>query len=877
MSWQFWRRNRRNEELAEELSGHLILAEAEEMESGRTKKEAQAAARRHLGNLAVTEEVTRDTWGGRWLADVLQDTRFGLRILRHKPGFVVVALLMLALGTGATTVMFTVVNGVILKSLPYLEPDRLVAVHGYTSAWNVSAYGKQNVAYPDFLDCQREVRSLDIAGVLGQVGGTVSEPGDPEYVEHREISSNFFSVLGVAPIQGRAFLPEEDQLGGDPVVVLGFRFWQRRFAGSPSALGARLVLNDKPYTVVGVMPASLRLDVDIFTPVGQDAATFLHARRAHPIGVVARLRPGVTLAQAQAELELVGRRLARQYRDTNADRSFQAELLRPDVGDISKTLWLLFGAVTLVLLIACVNVGGLLLARAVVREREFAMRRALGAGRGRLVRQCLTESSVLALCGGTLGVLLAAAGIRPFVAFWPNELPRAEEVHLDSHVLLFALAASLLSGLLFGLAPALRAPARDLERACRAGAKAVGEGSRRLHGAFVAAQIGLAMVLLVSAGMLGRTLLRLAALHPGVDIHNVLVARAALSQSILGDPARIRAGWQEVLDQIGRVPGVEAVSMVDTVPLRRGNNQIGYWTSADLPLENKQPLTLASSVTPEYLKVAGIPLRKGRFFDEHDRMESQHVVVIDEVMAQQAFRGEDPLGKQLWIGLGTDPVTVVGVVGHVRYWGLAADDQAAVRAELYYPFAQVPDRLLHRWSDLMSLAVRTSVPPLRVLQPLREAIKGQTRDQVLYEINTLEQLAGDSLARNRFLLLLFSIFAGTALLLACTGIYGVLAYLTSRRVPEIGLRMAVGASPGDVIWLVFRQSIEMILAGIAVGVLGALVAARLLERSVDGVQPTVLTTFALMTFVLVFPALLASFVPALRASRVDPLKALRYE
>ena len=317
--------------------------------------------------------------------------------------------------------------------------------------------------------------------------------------------------------------------------------------------------------------------------------------------------------------------------------------------------------------------------------------------------------------------------------------------------------------------------------------------------------------------------------------------------------------------------------MVDTVPLRRGNNQIGYWTSADLPLENKQPLTLASSVTPVYLKVAGIPLRKGRFFDEHDRMESQHVVVIDEVMAQQAFRGEDPLGKQLWIGLGTDPVTVVGVVGHVRYWGLAADDQAAVRAELYYPFAQVPDRLLHRWSDLMSLAVRTSVPPLRVLQPLREAIKGQTRDQVLYEINTLEQLAGDSLARNRFLLLLFSIFAGTALLLACTGIYGVLAYLTSRRVPEIGLRMAIGASPGDVIWLVFRQSIEMILAGIAVGVLGALVAARLLERSVDGVQPTVLTTFALMTFVLVFPALLASFVPALRASRVDPLKALRYE
>jgi predicted permease len=530
-----------------------------------------------------------------------------------------------------------------------------------------------------------------------------------------------------------------------------------------------------------------------------------------------------------------------------------------------------------VLLIACVNVASLLLARAVSRERELAVRVALGAGRGRLARQCLTESAVLGIGGGALGILLAIVSIGPFVTFWPGSLPRAYEVQLDWHVLLFALGVSISSGLLFGLAPALRAPARELEQTLRAGARSVTGGARRLHAGFVVSEIALAVVLLVSAGMLARTLLHLVSLDPGVNIHNVLTARAALSPATLENPARTRVAWLDVLDRIRSVPGVQSAAIVDTVPLRDGNNQIGYWTTADLPPDDKQPITLATSVTPDYLKVVGLSLRQGRFFSNQDRLGGEGVVVIDEVMAQDAFHGQDPLGKHLWIGMGSDPVRVVGVVRHVRYWGPASDDQAKVRAQLYYPFAQVPDQYVHRWSDLMSIAVRTSVDPLSVVEPVRRAVRGAGNDQVIYEVNTLEQLAAQQISRQRFLMLLFGVFAGVALSLACIGIYGVLAYLTGQRVPEIGLRMALGAKAGDVIWMVLRGSLGMIIAGIVIGTGAALGAGRLLDGLVAGMQTGGVSTFVVMIPVLLAAALIASFVPARRASLVDPVKALRQE
>jgi predicted permease len=881
MNWwqRLWYRTKLETQLEKELRFHLDQQAADLVARGLDPQEARRQARLTFGGTEQVKESCRDARGTRWLEDLAQDVRYALRTMRQRPGFAAVALCTLALGTGATTVMFTVVNSVLLKPLPYPHPDRLVKLDEQTKGITDYRWGDRwAFAYPNFLDCKHQSRSLTLAAQR-YAGGTVSERDQAEYVDGRQISSELFSILGVSLLEGRGFLPEEDRPGAPPVVIVSYGLWQRRLGGKSTAIGRRLVFEGKVYAIVGVTPVNFRLgDADVFTPIGQNTEPVMQDREAHPgIQVWARLRPGATLAQAQAELAIIGRHLADRYPKSNKGRGFVVEPLRPDVGDVGPTLWLLFGAVSLVLLIACVNVASLLLARAVSREQELAMRAALGASRRRLVFQCLTESSVLALGGGLLGVLLAILGAGPFVTFWPGGLPRADDLHLDWRVLLFALAASLLSGLLFGLAPALRAPARGLERVLRAGARTVRGSSRRLHSGFVVSEIAIAVVLLVCAGMLGRTLVLLSSLDPGVNVRNVLTARMALSPDTLRNPARIRAAWDDVLNRARRVPGVEAIAMVDTVPMREGDNELGYWTTPPEPPQSQKPLALASSVTPDYLKVMGIPLRKGRFFNEHDRIGSALVAVIDEVMAQQTFGGQDPVGKHVWTGLVPEPLLVVGVVGHVRQWGLGGDDQAHVRAQLYYPFAQVPDRYLRRWSELMSIAVRTNIAPLNAVEPLRRELRGATNDQALYEVHTMEQLASDSLARQRFLLLLFGIFAGLALLLASIGIYGVLAYLTSRRVPEIGVRMAFGASPGNVVRLVFRQSLSMIFVGVGIGSAGALAAGRVLNRLVEGMQPIEAFTFVITIPVLVSAALFASFLPARRASHVDPMTALRQE
>jgi len=420
-------------------------------------------------------------------------------------------------------------------------------------------------------------------------------------------------------------------------------------------------------------------------------------------------------------------------------------------------------------------------------------------------------------------------------------------------------------------------PSRALEQMRGAGARGAA-GSRRLHRGFVVAEIALAAVLLVSAGMLGRTLLHLSALDPGVDVHNVLIARMALSPAVLPQPARIRAAWHQVIESARRLPGVKSVTIVDTVPMREGHNDAGYWTSADVPPENQQPVALSTCVTPDYLKVMGMVLREGRFFTGHDQLGGQPVIVIDDILARNAFPGQDPVGKQLWIpDMGAQPLQVIGVVGHVRYWGLAGDDESKVRAQFYYPFDQVPDGWLRRWSELMSIAVRTTAPPLTEVQPLRHELRGETNDQVLYEVRTLEQLASDSLARQRYLVFLFGAFAAMSLLLACIGVYGVLAYLTGMRVPEFGVRMALGATAGDVRRLVFVQSLGMTAAGVLAGAAGAAAATRLLHRLVEGMQPADVGTFLAMIGLMVAAALLATFVPARRASRTDPMRALRQE
>jgi len=880
MNWwkRLSRRSQMEAQLEKELSFHLEQHTAQLIARGETPDEARRQARLALGGPEQVKEKCRDARGTRWLEDFLQDTRYALRTFRRKPGFTLVALLVLSLGIGATTVMFAVINSVLLRPLSYPQPDRLVTVRGSTETFG-EFWGLSNL---DFADLKRQSQTLALAAwTYG--GGTISEPGEPEYVNGREISAELFSTLGISPVQGRAFRPDEDRPGAPAVALISYALWQRDFGGAPSTIGRTLVYEGKPYTVIGIAPALFQLDgeADVFTPLEQrqTADPRMQNRAARFLRVTARLRPGFALAEARAELKLIARHLAEEYPKSNAGLSMTAYSLQKElVGDVGSTLWLLLCAVGLVLLIACVNIASLLLARTVSRERELALRVALGAGRGRLARQCLTESAMLGIGGGLLGVVLAFVSVHPFVAFWPGNLPRAEEVHLDWRVLVFAVGASLFSGILFGLAPALRVPVRGVEQTLRAGARSIAGGSRRLHSSFVISEIALAVVLLVSAGMLGHTLLALSSRDPGFNIHNVMAARFALSPGALANPEQIRAAWQDVLDRARRVPGIESIALADIIPMREGENSLPYWTTATPPPPNQEPVALASCVTPDYVKVMGLPLRHGRFFNEHDRLGSEPVVVIDDNLAQHAFGTKDAVGKRIWIpAMGATPALVVGIVGHVRHWGLAADDQSRVRDQMYYPFAQVPAPLLHFFSSIMSFAARTTISPLNVVEPLRRELRGAAGDQALYEVHTMEQLVSASLARQRFLLLLFSIFAGLALLLACIGIYGVLAYLTSQRVPEIGVRMTLGAKPQDVLRLILGQSLVMIFVGVGVGTLGAFAASRILNRLVEGMRPADISTFAITIPVLVIAALFASFVPAHRASRINPVTALRQQ
>ena len=878
---RFFHRRAEDSDLAQEIQSHIAHEIDENIERGASEAEARQQAHLKFGNpQRVREEVWR--WNTlEFLDSVLRDLRFAVRTLLQRPGFLAVALLTLGLGIGATTAMFTLVNGVLLKPLDYPNAARLVKIEEQTKGHVSPIFGDRwAFTYLNFQDCKRESRSLEMAAWRWN-RGTVSSPGEPEFVEGVQMSSSLFSILGAAPILGRGFLPEDDRPGGAPQVIISYDLWQRHYGGNRAAVGLPLVFEGKSYTVTGVAPAGLQLfgqPVALFTPLGAETEPSLQDRKRHRLNVFASLKDGATLSGAQKELDLIGHSLAEQYPDSNAGRGFIVERLRPEVGDARSTLWLLLGAVALVLLIACANVASLLLARAVARDREFAVRVALGAGRRRLVRQCLTESALLGFCGGLLGLVFAAVGLKPFVGLWPGTLPRAEEVHLDWHVLVFAVAVSLFSSFLFGLAPALRAPVGDVEKVLRAGTRTVAGSSRGLHGAFIASEITLTMVLLVCAGMFGRTLLKLSSLDPGVDIRNVLTARVALSPDTLKNPARTRAAWQELLDRARQVPGVQAIAMVDTVPMREGSNPLSYWNSPALPPQDQMPLVLANSVSLDYLKAVGLPLLHGRFLNEQDRVGSEWAVVIDDVLARNAFGGEEAVGKQLWIpGMDPKPVKVVGVVGHVRYWGLAADDQSKVRAQLYYSFNQIPDQWVRRWSELMSIAVRTGVPPMNVVDSLRREVRGITGDQVIYQVHTLQDLAGASLSQQRFLLLLFGVFAALALLLACVGIYGVLSYLTSRRTPEIGVRMALGATAGHVIRLVLRQSLGMILIGVGAGTVAALLAGRVLLHVVDGMQPTEPLTLTMMISLLMLAALLASFVPARRASRLDAVHALRSE
>jgi predicted permease len=808
---------------------------------------------------------------------LLQDLRFSVRGLRKKPAFALLAILMLALGTGATTVIFALISTVLLKPLAYPDPQSLITLHVQTEKHG----DRWGFSYADFLDVQRESHSFEGVAAWSYGGGTVSVPGEPEYVDGRLISSTLFSVLRVPLASGRSFVPDDEHVGSAPVAIISTRLWQRRYGRNPAAVGMPIRYDGKTYTIVGIAPSGFQLDgdADVFTPLGQNNEPRMNYRMARFIRVVARLRRGVALAAARTELRVLSQRLAEQYPDSNADMTVVPHPLQTEVvQDAGSTLWLLFGAVGVLLLIACANVASLLLTRVVSRQQEFALRLALGAPAGRLLRQCLTESTLLGAWGGLLGLAIAAVGTRPFIRFWPNRLPRADEVHLDWRVLLFSITCSILTGVIFGLVPALRANHTAIEETLRSRSRAIAGSARKPLSGFVICQIALALVLLSAAGILGRTLLRLSSLNPGIDIRNVLTSRVAIAPAALSDPAKGRAAWQELIDELRRVPGVQSVALADIVPMRAGENVLGYSRTASSVPENELPEALASAVTADYANVMRLPLLRGRFFNENDRLGSNPVVVIDRNLARHAFGQQDPVGKLLWIpSMGDKPVQVVGVVGHVRHWGLAEDDVSTIRDQCYYPLAQVPDKLVRLFSSVMSVAIRTEVPPLGTVDALKRQARGATGDQSLYETRTMEQLASASLAQQRFLLLLMGLFSGLALLLACVGIYSVLAHLTGERVREFGVRMALGANSGDILRLVLRESLMIILAGVAIGALSSVATERVLERLVTGTQASLNSTFVLVLPVLIVVALVASYIPARRAAKVDPMVALRYE
>lgn len=878
-----WQRERKQEELEQELQSHLQMAACDRVERGQSPSDAAHFARREFGNVGLVQQVTRDQWSWRWLEELPQDLRYGARMLRKNPSFTLVAVLTLALGIGANTAIFSVVNGVLLNPLPYPHAEQLVTLHQ-----NKANFEFGSISYPNFRDWQKDNRTFSSMAISRRFAFSLTGLGEAEQVRARFISSDFFSTIGVNPVLGRDFAPGEDEIGAAPIALISAGFWKRKFASSLDVLGKSLTLDGRNYTVVGVVPANFDLFLrslqvaEIYVPIGQWNNPMLPKRGAglgvHGIG---RLKSGVSIEQARADMGEVSRNLAAAFPDD--DKGVAASLLplRQDMlGDVQPILLVLSAAVAFVLLIACVNVANLLLARSTGRAREFAIRTALGAGRGRILRQLLTESILLALAGGALGLALAQWGTQAALKHLPADLPRAAGIGLDARVLIFTAVVSLLAGTLFGLAPALKTRTPELQKTLKEGGRGASNTRHRAQSVFVVVEMAMALVLLIGAGLMIRTMTHLWNVDPGFRPDNVLTFGISLPPSMMNaSPDAIRAAVRELDAKLATTPGVAAMAQTwEALPLGSDDEKLFWLDGQPKPAsQHEMSWTIDYVVGPDYLQTMGIPLQRGRFFAAQDNEYAPRVVVIDDVFARKYFGTENPLGKGIVFSDTGRRAEIVGVVGHVNQWGLDSDDTESLRAEVYIPCMQMPDAYMAMVPSGIGFVVRAARNTASLLDSIRSVSRQMSGQQVIYGAQTMDQIISDSIAARRFSMILLGIFAALALLLSSVGIYGVISYLVGQRTQEIGIRVALGARRWDVLRLVLSHSAQMAVLGVLIGVAASLALTRLMSKMLYGVSATDPLTFFAVAIVLTCVALAASYIPARRAMRVDPIVALRYE
>jgi putative ABC transport system permease protein len=865
-NWLF-HRHRREEELDEEVQAHLRMAAQERMAQGETAEQARASAVREFGNVTLVKEVTRDMWGFRWLETLLQDLRYGLRQLKRSPGFTAVAVITLALGIGANTAIFSAVNALLLNPYPFPEPDRIVSVE----ARHVS--GKNhNTGYRDFLDWRDQNSVFEEIAILPEViTYTLTGQGDPQHITGGLTTVAFLRVLGIQPLLGRFFTAEEDKLDAPRVAVLSYAAWQGRFGGSEGVLGRTMTLDGKPFTIIGVLPARFAFPgiktCEFFASVQESPA---QDRYQHQYGVMARLKPGVTVEQAQADMTTIARRLEQEYPKTNTGWGVSVRPIRKALAEqLNKPATILFLAVAFVLLLACVNLAGLQLARASGKAREIAVRSSLGASRGRIIRQMLTESVVLALGGGSFGLIVAVWLMAVLRGVAPQNFALDSALRMDTRVLTFTLGVSLLTAVAFGLVPAWHGSRTDLNRALKGDVNSWrGARSRnRLMSWLVASEVGLSLVLLVGAGLLVKDFLFLLHVNTGLRIDHVLTFEVDPPYSKYRSAGGVRGVYQELLDRLRVTPGVSVAAAVDTLPM----DEKGYGGGFEIESRPKAADWVATLVQyngcdPGFFRTMGIPLLQGRDFDEWDTPASRPVAIINDALARQFFPDEDPIGHRFKDEYGGQWRTIVGVMGSYK-------DQRPMnppRPMVFRPLAQTSYG--RQW-----VVVRTSRDPVKLAAAARAAVRAIDRDIPVSKLRTMSQVVADSLSEPRLIILFLTGFAGFALGLAAIGIYGIVMYSVTQRIHEMGIRVALGASPGDLLRMVLSKGALLAAAGVGLGVPVALALSRMMVTLLYGISPHDVTVFVGAPLVLVLVALLASYVPARRATKADPMVALRYE